>query len=45
MDEGTTLAFLEEEEEDNEGRNWYLIETPDSQEGWISSRIVNEKSE
>ncbi|MFC5711398.1 Flp pilus assembly protein CpaB [Thalassorhabdus alkalitolerans] len=42
---GTELQFLDEQQADNDNRVWYLVETPGGKQGWISSRIVNEKEE
>lgn len=45
VDEGTILRDLEQESTDGEGRIWLKVETPDQQEGWISSRIIKYQAE
>ncbi|WP_085504924.1 Flp pilus assembly protein CpaB [Thalassobacillus devorans] len=45
VDQGTVLLDLEKEETDGDGRIWLKVETPDQQEGWISSRIIKYKGE
>jgi pilus assembly protein CpaB len=42
---GTSLEYLDEKETDDEDRIWFLVETPDKKQGWISSRIVKHESE
>ncbi|HPB59507.1 MAG TPA: SH3 domain-containing protein, partial [Candidatus Saccharicenans sp.] len=36
---GTTVKILKTEKDD-QGKNWYFIETPDTYQGWIESRAV-----
>lgn len=36
------LLFLNEEQIDSEGRNWYFVRTENGDEGWISSKIVQD---
>ncbi len=36
---GTTVKVLNSEKED-QGKDWYYIETPDTYQGWIESRAV-----
>jgi pilus assembly protein CpaB len=42
---GTTLDYLDEREKDDQDRIWFLVETPEKKQGWISSRIVKHESE
>lgn len=34
------FEYLNEEQQDEENRTWYLISLPDGQKGWISSKIT-----
>ncbi|MGJ9384757.1 Flp pilus assembly protein CpaB [Salipaludibacillus sp. CF4.18] len=45
VDKGTVLKDQNEQETDEEGRIWFLIETPDEIDGWISGRIVKMEGE
>ncbi|SEA83860.1 pilus assembly protein CpaB [Thalassobacillus cyri] len=45
VDQGTILRDLEQDSTDEQGRIWLNVETPDQQEGWISSRIVKYEAE
>lgn len=45
VDEGTPLEFLGETDTDDDGRTWYMIQTPEEESGWISSRIVTLQDE
>jgi pilus assembly protein CpaB len=42
---GTTLEYLDQREKDDQDRIWFLVETPEKKQGWISSRIVKHESE
>ncbi len=37
----TKLVYLNQSRQDEDGRVWYQIKTPDDRTGWISEKTVN----